>query len=74
MDLSNKTEENLTFMVEGIKEKLQVINAAMIKPESFDLSTYDDIHEIYVMVNKKDSLTPGEMQALLAELGKLRSA
>ncbi|MCA0988044.1 DUF1128 domain-containing protein [Guptibacillus algicola] len=74
MDLSNKTEENLTFMVEGIKEKLQVINSSMIKPESFDLSTYEDIHEIYTMVNKKDSLTPGEMQALLAELGKLRTA
>ncbi|WP_270181841.1 DUF1128 domain-containing protein [Alkalihalobacillus sp. CinArs1] len=73
MDLSNKTEENLAFMVEGIKEKLQVINAAMIKPESFDLSRYEDIHEIYTMVNKKDSLTPGEMQALLAELGKLRT-
>ncbi|KMM38707.1 DUF1128 domain-containing protein [Guptibacillus hwajinpoensis] len=72
MDLSIKSEENLAFMVEGIKEKMQVINAGMIQPESFDLSSYEDIHEIYVMVNKKSSLSVAEMQALLAELGKMR--
>ncbi|MBF0708417.1 MULTISPECIES: DUF1128 domain-containing protein [Bacillales] len=74
MDLSIKSEENLAFMVESIKEKMQVINSGMIKPESFDLSSYEDIHEIYVMLNKKQSLSVAEMQAILAELGKLRAS
>ncbi|MCA0990198.1 DUF1128 domain-containing protein [Pseudalkalibacillus hwajinpoensis] len=74
MDLTIKSEENLTYMVESIKEKMQVINSGMIKPESFDLSSYDDIYEIYVMLNKKQSLSVAEMQAILAELGKLRAS
>ncbi|MGB7999989.1 MAG: DUF1128 domain-containing protein [Anaerobacillus sp.] len=74
MDLTIKSEENLAFMVESIKEKMQVINSGMIKPEAFDLSSYEDIHEIYVMLNKKQSLSVAEMQAILAELGKLRSS
>ncbi len=74
MDLTNKSEENLAYMVESIKEKMQVINSGMIKPESFDLSSYDDIYEIYVMLNKKQSLSVAEMQAILAELGKLRAS
>ncbi|MDO6655607.1 MAG: DUF1128 domain-containing protein [Anaerobacillus sp.] len=74
MDLSIKSEENLAFMVESIKEKMQVINSGMIKPEAFDLSSYEDIHEIYVMLNKKQSLSVAEMQAILAELGKLRAS
>lgn len=74
MDLTIKSEENLAFMVESIKEKMQVINAGMIKPESFNLSSYDDIHEIYVMLNKKQSLSVAEMQAILAELGKMRAS
>ncbi|WP_165995364.1 DUF1128 domain-containing protein [Bacillus sp. Cs-700] len=74
MDLTNKSEENLAYMVESIKEKMQVINSGMIKPESFDLSSYDDIYEIYVMLNKKESLSVAEMQAILAELGKLRAS
>ncbi|WP_347550377.1 DUF1128 domain-containing protein [Pseudalkalibacillus hwajinpoensis] len=74
MDLTIKSEENLAFMIESIKEKMQVINAGMIKPESYDMSSYEDIHEIYVMVSKKESLSVGEMQALLAELGKMRAS
>ncbi|MYL63758.1 DUF1128 family protein [Bacillus hwajinpoensis] len=74
MDLTIKSEENLAYMVESIKEKMQVINSGMIKPESFDLSSYDDIYEIYVMLNKKQSLSVAEMQAILAELGKLRAS
>ena len=74
MDLSIKSQENLAFMVESIKEKMQVINSGMIKPESYDLSSYEEIHEIYVMLNKKQSLSVAEMQAILAELGKLRAS
>jgi len=74
MDLTIKSEENLAYMVESIKEKMQVINSGMIKPESFELSSYDDIYEIYVMLNKKQSLSVAEMQAILAELGKLRAS
>ncbi|TLS37336.1 DUF1128 domain-containing protein [Pseudalkalibacillus caeni] len=74
MDLSTKSQEGLTYMIEEIKTKMQVINAQMIDPEAYDLSAYDDIHEIYQMVTRKQNLSVGEMQAILSELGQLRKS
>lgn len=72
MNLSEKTTENVEFMIEQIKEKLKVLNLGAIKPSHFDEEMYEELKEIYEMVIKKPSFSPNEMQALVEELGSLR--
>jgi uncharacterized protein YfkK (UPF0435 family) len=72
VDLSQKTTENVEFMIEKIKEKLKVLNLGAIKPTHFDEEMYEELKEIYEMVMKKNSFSPSEMQALVEELGNLR--
>ncbi|KGM45073.1 DUF1128 domain-containing protein [Neobacillus niacini] len=72
MNLSEKTIENVEYMIEQIKEKLKVLNLGAIKPSHFDEDMYEELKEIYEMVMKKPSFSPNEMQALVEELGSLR--
>jgi uncharacterized protein YfkK (UPF0435 family) len=72
MDLSQKSTENVVFMIEQIKEKLKVLNLGAIKPSHFDEEMYEELKEIYEMVLRKNSFSPNEMQALVEELGNLR--
>jgi uncharacterized protein YfkK (UPF0435 family) len=72
MNLSEKTIENVEYMIEQIKEKLKVLNLGAIKPSHFDEEMYEELKEIYEMVMKKPSFSPNEMQALVEELGNLR--
>ena len=72
MDLTEKTVENVEFMIEKIKEKLKVLNLGAIKPSHFDENMYAELKDIYELVMKKNSFSPNEMQALVEELGNLR--
>jgi uncharacterized protein YfkK (UPF0435 family) len=72
VDLSQKTTENVEYMIEKIKEKLKVLNLGAIKPSHFDEEMYEELKEIYEMVLRKNSFSPNEMQALVEELGSLR--
>ncbi|MCA1040584.1 DUF1128 domain-containing protein [Bacillus infantis] len=72
MNLSEKSTENVEYMIEQIKEKLKVLNLGAIKPSHFDEEMYTELKEIYELVMKKDSFSPNEMQALVEELGNLR--
>jgi uncharacterized protein YfkK (UPF0435 family) len=72
VNLSQKSAENVEFMIEKIKEKLKVLNLGAIKPTHFDEEMYEELKEIYELVMKKNSFSPNEMQALVEELGNLR--
>ena len=72
LDLTEKTVENVEFMIEKIKEKLKVLNLGAIKPSHFDENMFEELKDIYELVMKKDSFSPNEMQALVEELGNLR--
>jgi uncharacterized protein YfkK (UPF0435 family) len=72
MNLSEKSIENVEYMIEQIKEKLKVLNLGAIKPSHFDEEMYEELKEIYDMVQRKNSFSPNEMQALVEELGSLR--
>ena len=72
MDLSVQSVENVEFMIEKIKEKLNVLNMGAIKPSHFDEDMYEELREIYEMIMKKDSFSINEMQAIAEELGNLR--
>ncbi|WP_090832448.1 MULTISPECIES: DUF1128 domain-containing protein [unclassified Bacillus (in: firmicutes)] len=72
MNLSEKSTENVEYMIEKIKEKLRVLNFGAIKPSHFDGDMYEELKDIYEMVMRKNSFSPSEMQALAEELGNLR--
>jgi len=71
-DLSNPTRENLAVIIEGIKTKLNMANTAVMRPEDFDLSHYDDLLYLYNMVQKKTTFSINEMTAIVEELGSMR--
>lgn len=73
MDLTQPTPENVSYMIDQIKEKLRMVNVDAMKASNFSTSKYEDLHYIYEMVMKRDTITPNEMQAIVAELGSLRS-
>jgi uncharacterized protein YfkK (UPF0435 family) len=72
MNLSEKSTENVEYMIEKIKDKLKVLNMGAIKPSHFDEEMYEDLRYLYEHIMKKDSFSPNEMQALAEELGNLR--
>jgi len=72
MNLTQPSQENVEYMIEQIKEKLRMVNVDAMRSESFDDSSYEDLHYLYTMVMKRDSFSPSEMQAIAAELGSLR--
>ncbi|TQR19329.1 DUF1128 domain-containing protein [Psychrobacillus vulpis] len=72
MNLSQPSVENITYMIETIKEKLRMVNVDAMKSEDFNATQYEDLVYLYEMVQKRDSFSPSEMQAIAAELGNLR--
>jgi uncharacterized protein YfkK (UPF0435 family) len=72
VDLSVKSPENITFMIDQISEKLRMLNIGAIKGDAFDEEMYEDLKYLYEMVMRKDSFSPSEMQAIAEELGALR--
>jgi uncharacterized protein YfkK (UPF0435 family) len=72
VDLSQKSVENVEYMIEKIKEKLKVLNFGAIKPSHFNEEMYEELKDIYDLVMKKTSFSPNEMQAIAEELGSLR--
>lgn len=74
MDLSQKSIENVEFMIEEIKKKLKVVSVNAIKPAHFDEEQYEDIKDIYDMIKSKNNFSINEVEAIVRELGKLRKA
>ncbi|MER2029425.1 MAG: DUF1128 domain-containing protein [Solibacillus sp.] len=72
MDLSNPSQQNVIYMIEQIKEKLRMVNVDAMQSTAFDEGKYEDLQYLYEMVMKRDSFSPSEMNAIVAELGALR--
>ncbi|NBI29918.1 DUF1128 domain-containing protein [Chengkuizengella marina] len=72
MDLTQKTNENIRFMVEEIIQKLKMATAAAMNPEHFKLERYEEIKDIYDLVTSKTNYSISEMEAIVKELGDLR--
>jgi uncharacterized protein YfkK (UPF0435 family) len=71
-DLEHTSRENIELIIEYIKKKLQVVNTAAISAKSFDTDQYEDLLDLYDYLNKKERFTIGEMESIIAELGKMR--
>lgn len=72
MDLSQPTKENVEYMIEAIKSKLRMASGAAMQASHFQVERYEDIKDIYDMVQSKDRFSISEVEALVSELGKLR--
>jgi uncharacterized protein YfkK (UPF0435 family) len=72
VNLTEKSVENVEYMIDQIKEKLRVLNFGAIKPSHFDEEMYEELKDIYELVMKKNTFSPNEMQAIVEELGSLR--
>ena len=72
MNLNTPSTENVIYMIEQIKEKLRMVNVDAMQSDKFDEDKYEDLQYLYEMVMKRDSFSPSEMEAIVAELGTLR--
>jgi uncharacterized protein YfkK (UPF0435 family) len=72
VNLTEKSVENVEYMIDKIKEKLKVLNFGAIKASHFNEEMYEELKDIYELVMKKDTFSPNEMQAIVEELGNLR--
>jgi uncharacterized protein YfkK (UPF0435 family) len=72
MDLNNENYENLAFMIEGLKKKLQLVNSGLIQPDDYELNKYDDVKELYDMVMKMPSFSIRDMEGIVEELASLK--
>lgn len=72
MNLNTPSQENVIYMIEQIKEKLRMVNVDAMQSDKFDENKYEDLQYLYELVMKRDSFSPNEMNAIVAELGALR--
>lgn len=72
VDLTKNTPENIEYMINQIVTKMKMVNIGAVKSDSVDSSMYEELHDIYDLVMRKDTFSPNEMQALVEELGRLR--
>ena len=71
-ELEQASKENVEYIYEFIKKKLQVVNTAAMSAKSFDTDQYEDLLDIYEFLTKKDSFTMSEIESIITELGKMR--
>ncbi|TVX95480.1 DUF1128 domain-containing protein [Cohnella terricola] len=72
MDLTQPTQQNVEYMIETIKTKLRMATGSAMQASSFKVDKYEDLKDIYDMVQSKEKFSISEVEALVSELGKLR--
>ena len=74
MSLHQPTMNNLKAILHYIQNRLQVMNSELFHTDHFSLDQYDELYEIYLLLQYKEQLSIAEVSALVDELGKLRTA
>ncbi|MCJ7840828.1 DUF1128 domain-containing protein [Lederbergia sp. NSJ-179] len=72
MDLSQNTQETIGYMVDKIVTKIKMVNTSAVQFKNMGAEEFEELKDIYEMVQRKDHFSPSEMQALAEELGRLR--
>jgi len=72
MDLSQPSQENIEYMIEGIKNKLKMASAAAMQSSAFSVDKYEDILDIYEVTMNGGNLSISQVEAIVSELGRLR--
>lgn len=71
-ELEQTSRENIEYIVEWFKSKLQVVNTAAMSSKSFDTDQYEDLLELYDLMSKKERFTMNEIEGIIDELGRMR--
>ncbi|MEQ6375295.1 DUF1128 domain-containing protein [Bacillaceae bacterium S4-13-58] len=72
MTLDMQNQENLSFMIQEMAKKLQVVNRSIMDPKDYPLKNYEEIKNLYDMIHAKENFSVSEIQAIVEELGKYR--
>ncbi|WP_261132781.1 DUF1128 domain-containing protein [Bacillus sp. Marseille-Q3570] len=72
MNLNNRNEENLAYMIEQMQKQMQVVNTGVMRPEDFDVEQYDELKDLYDYVMKKNHFSVNETEGIIQELSELR--
>lgn len=72
MDLTEKTPENVAYMLDKMSEQLDVANRIVFDPKGYDLAKYDEIKMMYDMIMKRRNLSAAETTAFIDELRNVR--
>jgi uncharacterized protein YfkK (UPF0435 family) len=72
MKLTENTLANAEYIIDQIKTKLRMASGAALTASQFDLDLYDDLKDIYDLVQSKPHFSVSEMDAIVLELGRLR--
>jgi uncharacterized protein YfkK (UPF0435 family) len=72
MDLTDNTLANAEYIIDQIKTKLRMASGAALSATQFDLELYEDLKDIYDLVQSKPYFSVSEMDAIVLELGRLR--
>lgn len=72
MDLSQPSQENVEYMIEGIKNKLKMASAAAMQASAFSVNNYEDIYDIYEVTMNGGNMSISQVEAIVSELGRLR--
>ncbi len=72
VNLNNRNEENLAYMIEQMQKQMQVVNTGVMRPEDFDVEQYDELKDLYDYVMKKNHFSVNETEGIIQELSELR--
>ncbi|MFC4404610.1 DUF1128 family protein [Gracilibacillus xinjiangensis] len=72
MNSENQTQEKFNQMIEEMGKMLKVVNSSLMDPKDYDFEKYDEIEELYDLLNHKGKLTVAETNAFIDELKKYR--
>lgn len=70
-DLQVPSEENIAHMVTYIQTKLKMASVGAMRPDHFPLERYEELLEIYEVVEGMSVFSISEMEAIVSELGRL---
>lgn len=73
MAFAERNQENVNYMIHEIKKKLDLVNEQMVKTEDYNTEQFDGLLEIYEMIKDKSTLSVMEKEAIISEMGTLRS-
>jgi uncharacterized protein YfkK (UPF0435 family) len=72
VNLTDNTLANAEYIIDQIKTKLRMASGAALSATQFDLDLYEDLKDIYDLVQSKPYFSVSEMDAIVLELGRLR--
>lgn len=72
MSLEKPTKENLATILQGLSERLGVVNRSLMDPDDYDLDKYDELKFMYDTIMQKGHLSASETKAFIEELRAVR--